>query len=56
MTKLDLVIGTFGGNYSSPGTYYIQMNVTPRLLLPAVREKGDDRKAPVVPARILRRR
>jgi CubicO group peptidase (beta-lactamase class C family) len=46
---LDLVIAAFGGNYSSPGTFYMQMNITPRYLLPAVREAGDDRNAPVVP-------
>jgi CubicO group peptidase (beta-lactamase class C family) len=47
--ELDIVIGTFGGNYYSPGTYFMQMNVTPRLLLPAVREKGDSLTAPIVP-------
>jgi CubicO group peptidase (beta-lactamase class C family) len=46
---LDLVIASFGGNYFSPGTFFMQRNVIPRLLLPAVREAGDDRNAPVVP-------
>jgi CubicO group peptidase (beta-lactamase class C family) len=46
--ELDLVIATFGGNYSSVGTFYVQMNITPRYLLPAVREAGDDKDAPVV--------
>ena len=46
---LDLVIATFGGNYFSPGGWYVQLNVTPQYLLPAVREAGDDRNAPVVP-------
>jgi CubicO group peptidase (beta-lactamase class C family) len=46
---LDLVVATYGGNYSSPGTFYVQMTVTPRDLLPAVREPGDDKRAPVVP-------
>ena len=46
---LDLVIATYGGNYSSSGTFYVQMNLTPRYLLPAVREAGDDKSAPVIP-------
>lgn len=45
---LDLVVATFGGNYSSPGTFFVQMTVIPRDLLPAVREPGDDKRAPVV--------
>jgi CubicO group peptidase (beta-lactamase class C family) len=47
--ELELVIATFGGNYSSTGTFYVQLNITPRYLLPAVREAGDDRNAPVTP-------
>ena len=47
--ELDLVIGTFGGNFFSPGGWYVQLNATPQYLLPAVREPGDDRNAPVVP-------
>jgi CubicO group peptidase (beta-lactamase class C family) len=46
---LDLVIAAFGGNYFSPGGWYVQLNLTPQFLLPAVREAGDDRHAPVVP-------
>ena len=46
---LDLIVATFGGNYASPGTYFVQMTVIPRDLLPAVREPGDDKHAPVVP-------
>jgi CubicO group peptidase (beta-lactamase class C family) len=46
---LDLVIATYGGNYFSPGGWYVQLNLTPQYLLPAVREAGDDRNAPVVP-------
>jgi CubicO group peptidase (beta-lactamase class C family) len=46
---LDLVIGTLGANYSSPGTFYVQTTITPRDLLPCVREAGDDKRAPVVP-------
>ena len=47
--SLDLVIGTLGANYSSPGTFYVQTTVTPRDLLPCVREAGDDKRAPVAP-------
>lgn len=48
--ELDLVIATFGGNYSSSaGTFFVQNHLVPRDLLPAVREEGDDRNAPVVP-------
>jgi CubicO group peptidase (beta-lactamase class C family) len=49
--ELDLVIATFGGNYFSPGGWYVQLNATPQYILPAVREAGDDRNAPVVPRR-----
>jgi CubicO group peptidase (beta-lactamase class C family) len=44
---LDLVIATQGGNYASPGTFFVQMTVVPRDLLPAVREPGDDPHRPV---------
>jgi CubicO group peptidase (beta-lactamase class C family) len=47
--ELDLVISTHGANYSSPGTFFVQTTLVPRDLLPAVREKGDDPLAPVVP-------
>jgi CubicO group peptidase (beta-lactamase class C family) len=47
--ELDLVIATYGGSYSSSGTFYVQMEITPRYLLPAVREAGDDKRAPVIP-------
>jgi CubicO group peptidase (beta-lactamase class C family) len=46
---LDLVIATWGGNYSSKGTVNTSQNLPPRYILPAVREPGDDRKAPVIP-------
>ena len=46
--ELDLVIATHGANYSSPGTFFVQTTLVPRDLLPAVREKGDDPRAPVV--------
>jgi CubicO group peptidase (beta-lactamase class C family) len=35
--ELDLVIGTFGANYSSAGNYYVQMEIIPKHLLPAFR-------------------
>jgi len=47
--ELDLVVATFGGNYSSKGTANTSQNLTPRYILPAVREAGDDASAPVVP-------
>jgi len=47
--ELDLVVTSFGGNYSSPGTHYVTRELIPKYLLPAVREKGDDVSAPVVP-------
>jgi CubicO group peptidase (beta-lactamase class C family) len=49
--ELDLVVATYGGNYFSPGGWYVQLNLTPQYLLPAVREVGDDLRAPVVPRR-----
>ncbi len=47
---LDLVIATYAGNYSSrSAAINTQQNLTPRYILPAVREQGDDKSAPVVP-------
>lgn len=37
--ELDLVIATFGANYSSAGNYYVQLEVIPKHLLPGVRER-----------------
>lgn len=48
MPDLDLVIGIFAGNYSSKAWKDVSMNYTPRYILPAVRERGDDKNAPVV--------
>jgi CubicO group peptidase (beta-lactamase class C family) len=46
--ELDLVIATYGGNYSSGrSAIHIQQELIPRYILPAVREKGDDDSAPV---------
>jgi CubicO group peptidase (beta-lactamase class C family) len=36
--ELDLVVATFGANYSSAGNYYVQMEIIPKHLLPAVKE------------------
>ena len=47
--ELDLVVAGYAGNYSSKGSVHIQQNLIPRYILPAVRERGDDRTAPVVP-------
>jgi CubicO group peptidase (beta-lactamase class C family) len=47
--ELDLVIASYGGNYSSVGTFFMQRTVVPRDLLPAVREAGDAKNAPVLP-------
>ncbi len=47
--ELDLVIANFAGNYSSKGSIDTQQNLTPRYILPAVREPGDDKNAPVIP-------
>ncbi|HEX3127607.1 MAG TPA: serine hydrolase [Thermoanaerobaculia bacterium] len=45
---LDLVVATFAGNFSSKGSAEASL-LTPRYILPAVREPGDDPNAPVVP-------
>lgn len=45
--ELDLVIATFGGNYSSRSAIHIQQELIPRYILPAVREPGDNKNAPV---------
>jgi len=46
---LDLVVATFAGNYSSKGAVHTQQELIPRYILPAVRETGDDKRAPVAP-------
>jgi CubicO group peptidase (beta-lactamase class C family) len=47
--ELDLVIATYAGNYASRVGLEIQQAYTPRYILPAVREPGDQFDAPVVP-------
>ena len=46
--ELDLVIAFYAGNYSSRSQRDLGHHYVPRYLLPAVRETGDDRHAPVV--------
>jgi len=46
--ELDLVIAFYAGNYSSRSQRDLGHNYVPRYLLPAVREAGDDKSAPVV--------
>lgn len=47
--ELDLVVATMGANYSSvKGIKAASTNLTPWFILPAVREAGDKRDAPVV--------
>ena len=48
--ELDLVIATYGGNYSSPESgCCMQQELTPNQILPAVREPGDDADTAVTP-------
>ena len=46
--ELDLVIATYAGNYADRVGLHIQQDYAPNYILPAVREPGDDRNAPVV--------
>ena len=43
------MIQTQGSNYASRQGLEIQQGLTPRYILPAVREAGDAKDAPVVP-------
>jgi CubicO group peptidase (beta-lactamase class C family) len=45
---LDLVIATYAGNYADKVGLQIQQDYVPNYILPAVRELGDDKSAPVV--------
>lgn len=47
--ELDTVVATYGSNYSSRLGLEIQQGLTPRYILPAVREAGDAKDTPVVP-------
>lgn len=47
--ELDLVVATFAGSFSSrKGMFGASTEPIPRIILPAVREPGDDRNAPVI--------
>ena len=46
--ELDLVVAIYAANYNSRGPRDITHHYVPRYILPAVREAGDDRNAPVV--------
>jgi hypothetical protein len=47
--ELDLVVATFAGSFSSrKGMFAASTDPIPRIILPAVREKGDDKIAPVI--------
>lgn len=46
--ELDLVIATYGGNCGDRIGIHIQQELIPRYILPAVREPGDDKSAPVI--------
>lgn len=41
--QLNTVIATFGANYVSAGTYYVQLDVIPKHVLPAVKENSRSR-------------
>ncbi len=45
--ELDMVVAIYGGSYATRVGLEIQQGFTPRYILPAVREPGDDRMAPV---------
>ena len=47
--ELDLVVATFAANYATRVGLEIQQGLTPRYILPTVREPGDSKDAPVVP-------
>jgi hypothetical protein len=45
--ELDLVVATMAGNYSGRVQGSYTGGLVPRSILPAVRERGDDPRAPV---------
>jgi hypothetical protein len=45
---LDLVIVTYAGNYATRVGLHIQQDYIPNFILPAMREAGDDKTAPVI--------
>jgi CubicO group peptidase (beta-lactamase class C family) len=47
--ELDLIVGTFAGNFSNrKGMFAASTDPIPNIILPAVREPGDDKSAPIV--------
>lgn len=47
--ELDLIVATFAGNFASrKGMFAASTDPIPRVILPAVREPGDDKTAPVI--------
>jgi CubicO group peptidase (beta-lactamase class C family) len=47
--ELDLIVATFAGSFSSrKGMFAASTEPIPRIILPAVREPGDDKNTPVV--------
>ena len=46
--ELDLVIATYAGNYSDRVGLRVQQDFVPNYILPAVREAGDDKNAPLI--------
>ena len=51
--ELDLVVGTWGGNYGDRVGIHVQQELIPNFVLPAVRQPGDDPKAPVVEGKFV---
>jgi len=45
--KLDMVVAIYGGSYATRVGLEIQQGFMPRYILPSVREKGDDKNAPI---------
>jgi CubicO group peptidase (beta-lactamase class C family) len=46
--ELDLVVATYGGNYTDRVGLHIQQDLIPNYILPAAREPGDDKNAPII--------
>lgn len=51
--ELDLVVASFAANFVDRVQLAIQQELVPRYILPAVRENGDDPKAPVAPVEFV---
>jgi len=46
--ELELVVAFYAGNYSSRAQIELGHNYVPRFILPAVKEKGDERGTRVI--------